>query len=144
MTIRKPYENELEDVYKIMDCIPVVELPEIDCFKERVKQGKYPEIIVAVVSGVVVGVAVFSTRYDMWGNGDSYLYVLSVHPNHRRRKVGTTLLNEVKNIVRQTGAEILMFGVFKKNKVALKFYKKFDLIHAMKHSDFLQVAIPIY
>jgi len=140
--IRKPHEEELGEVYRLMSYIPEMDLVEFATMKERIKEGRYPEILVAIEKGEVVGTAIYSTIFDMSGDGEIFLYVLAVKPEHRRRMIGTALINAVREYGEKVNASIIMFLVHKRNAGALSFYKTFGLIKE-DLGNFKRVAIPV-
>jgi len=143
MEIRSPYEKELDDVYELFSCIPAVTLPPIEQFKERVTAGNYPQVLAAIDSDeTVAGVAVFSMYRDFWGDGECFLYILAVKPELRRKKIGTALLNAVKERAKAIECSFIQFIVHEENNGAIDFYKTHGLIEE-KLGEFKRVYVQI-
>ena len=142
MKIRKPHEEELEEVYKLMFYIPEMEIVAFEKMKECIRENRFPEILVAIENGEVIGTAIFTIMYDLSGDGEIFLYALSVKPEHRRKMVGTSLINAVREEAKMVNASIIMFIVHRENEGALFFYKTFGLIDE-DLDNFMRVAIPV-
>ena len=84
-------------------------------------RNKTPEgsIIVAEDNGKIVGCIFFT-----WDGWDSSLYRLAVHPEYRKKGLGTKLLEEAENRLEKSGADAASLRVHVDNKEALKFFRK--------------------
>ena len=76
-------------------------------------------IIIAEEGHKVIG-TVF-TIYDPW---NAFIYHLGVLPEHRKKGLGTILMNEAERRLKSRGINRPTIFVEEKNKGVLKFYKK--------------------
>jgi ribosomal protein S18 acetylase RimI-like enzyme len=143
MVIREPEEHELVAVHNLLHLVPFIELPKLERFKHCVTAGTYPRILVAVYKGELIGVAVFASYYDLWGEGESFLYALAVDPEYRRKKVGVALVNAVREEAKKFDSPLIMLLVHKANTGALAFYESLGLIERDADSEFKKIAIPV-
>jgi GNAT superfamily N-acetyltransferase len=74
--------------------------------------------------GKVLGAAVYFFAYYTWVGKSLYLDDLYVRPEHRRKKVGSMLLERVFELARQEDCKRLRLMVLDWNEVAISFYKK--------------------
>ena len=142
MTVRAPWDNELEDVYRLLFHIPALdEMPTFDRMKECIAAGRFPKMRVAVDKGEVVGMAMFSISYSFTGDGEVFLYAVSVKPERRRQGVGTALIKAVQQEAFKVNAPMILLIVHNENADAFSFYRTFGFSEA--GGEFKQIAIPV-
>lgn len=90
-----------------------------DTPKKFAKKKPKGSIIVAVDNSKVVGFVLFT-----WDGWDSSIYRLSVHPDYRKRGIGTKLLEEAEKRLKRLGADVTSLRVHVNNKEALEFFRK--------------------
>ena len=74
--------------------------------------------------GKVLGAAVYFFAYYTWVGKSLYLDDLYVRPEHRRKKVGSMLLERVFKLAKQQDRKRLRLEVLDWNKIAISFYQK--------------------
>jgi GNAT superfamily N-acetyltransferase len=74
--------------------------------------------------GKVLGAAVYFFAYYTWVGKSLYLDDLYVMPEHRRKKVGSMLLERVFELAKKEDCKRLRLEVLDWNEVAISFYKK--------------------
>ena len=74
--------------------------------------------------GNVLGAAVYFFAYYTWVGKSLYLDDLYVRPEHRRKKVGSMLLERVFKLAKQQDRKRLRLEVLDWNKIAISFYQK--------------------
>ncbi|HID17542.1 TPA: ribosomal-protein-alanine N-acetyltransferase [Candidatus Bathyarchaeota archaeon] len=74
--------------------------------------------LVCLMEGRVVGYIVASLK-----NGEGHILSLAVHPNYRRRGIGSALLAKALTLMRIDGAWRVKLEVSENNVPALEFYK---------------------
>ena len=74
--------------------------------------------------GTVLGAAVYFFAYYTWVGKSLYLDDLYVRPEHRRKKVGSMLLERVFVLAKQKDCKRLRLMVLDWNDVAISFYKE--------------------
>ncbi len=57
-------------------------------------------------------------------NGMAYLSLIAVKPEYGQKGYGRQLISEVKKISEKAGMKWIKLEVFKRNEIAVKFYKK--------------------
>ena len=73
------------------------------------------------IVGFIFGKVISSKKYK---NNIGKVLFLYVSEKYRNKKVGTKLMNEIKNIFSENGVKYIELNVFKDNKKANNFYKK--------------------
>jgi GNAT superfamily N-acetyltransferase len=88
--------------------------------------GKDPvfECLVAEINDVVVGMALFYTKYSTWKGKCIYLDDIVVKETHRRFGVGTKLFQRLRALAKARHAQRLEWQVLDWNEPAIQFYKK--------------------
>jgi len=79
---------------------------------------------VAEEDGQILGAAVYFFAYYTWVGKSLYLDDLYVRPEHRRKKVGSMLLERVFKLAKQQDRKRLRLEVLDWNKIAISFYQK--------------------
>jgi len=79
---------------------------------------------VAEEDGKILGSAVYFFAYYTWAGKSLYLDDLYVRPEHRRRGVGSMLLERVVELARRENCKRLRLQVLDWNQGAIAFYKK--------------------
>lgn len=80
--------------------------------------------LVAEAEGVVVGYLIGVVR---WGN-TGHVLAIGVDPTYQRQSVGTMLIKNIIDILREKGAKIVRLEVRKSNIGAQKFYRKLGFL----------------
>jgi len=76
-------------------------------------------IIVAEDKNMIVGFVLFT-----WDGWDSSLYRLAVHPDYRKKGLGTKLLEEAERRLKSLGADVASLRIHVSNKEAIEFFRK--------------------
>ena len=79
--------------------------------------------LVAEESGQLVGMCQLSR--DSENRSHWWILRLAVHPNHRRRRVGSALAHGCVNYVRRRGARMVLSETHASNTVSIRFHKGF-------------------
>ncbi|MDA4134097.1 MAG: GNAT family N-acetyltransferase [Thaumarchaeota archaeon] len=79
---------------------------------------------VAEEGGKVLGAAVYFFAYYTWVGKSLYLDDLYVRPEHRRKSVGSMLLERVFELAKREDCKRMRLMVLDWNEVAISFYKK--------------------
>ena len=89
--------------------------------------GTHPvfSCLVAELDGVIVGAAVYFTKYSTWKGRGIYLDDIVVTAAHRRKGIGTLLFEELIRVAKAEGAKQLHWQVLDWNAPAISFYKKY-------------------
>ena len=77
--------------------------------------------LVAEVYGQVVGYIIGVIKWGVLG----HILSIAVHPNFRRRGIGSTLLREEEYIMKCRGVKVIRLEVRVSNKPAIAMYRKF-------------------
>ncbi len=122
----------VEDVDKIMEIeIQSFNIPWTKpAFIAEVSSNDMAEYIVAKLDDRVVGYA------GMWRVLDEgHITNIAVHPNFRRNKIGTLMVEELINIAKQHNINKLTLEVRESNSLAQDLYKKlgFSILGRRKH-----------
>lgn len=119
MNIRRAHVEELDNIYDL----------ELLCFKDPYPKellyillSLYPELfMVAELDGKIVGYVVGVTRSDRYG----HIVSLCVHPEYRRKRVGTKLIEYLEKAFRELfGICMYRLEVRVSNTEAINLYKK--------------------
>lgn len=112
------YEKASDEV------IVTVEDLERDAFGER----PIIELFVAEINGNIVGTAIYYYNYSTWKGKCIYLEDIVVSKQHRRKGIGTKLMDAMVALFKKEKAKRLMWQVLDWNESAIEFYKKYDAI----------------
>jgi len=133
--IRKGKEEDIAGVHALIVELAIYEEApnEVDISVDDLMNdafGKKPlfQFIVAEEEGNILGTAIYYYRYSTWKGKCIFLEDLVVSEKHRRKGVGTLLLDEMISISKKEGAKRLMWQVLDWNQSAIDFYKKYDAI----------------
>ena len=97
--------------------------------------------VVAELDGQVVGYALYHDGYETdRGRRLVHLIDLYVQEGARRRGVGRALMDQVAELGRARGAEIILWSVYKPNALAAVFYER---LGARYTSDLVWMALDI-
>lgn len=108
---------ELEQVLKA-DGVYYLPLDKRDIFKKKIEHD--PEsILIAEEEGKIIG-TVFII-YDPW---NAFIYHLDVHPDYRKKGVGTKLMEKAEEILKKRGMARPTLFVEEDNAKVIDFYKK--------------------
>ena len=108
------YEKALEEVENSVGQM------EVDGFGESAIFDFY----VAVNQDLIVGTAIYYTRYSTWKGRRLYLEDLVVKESLRRQGIGKMLFDEVLKTAKATQCTGMMWQVLNWNESAINFYKK--------------------
>lgn len=90
------------------------------------------EAFVATEEDMIVGFALFYTRYSTWRGKRLYLEDLYVTENYRNQQVGKQLFETLQQYAQDHGYTGMNWQVLEWNIDAIRFYKKFEDIHLQK------------
>lgn len=91
-----------------------------EMFKSDLLQTEFTYYIVARFKGKLIGYA------GMWvAGGEAHITTIAVHPNYRRRGVGSTLMRTLLEEALRRGAEIAVLEVRQSNTAAQQLYRKY-------------------
>ena len=76
--------------------------------------------LIAEIEGRVVGYIIGAIRHRIIG----HILSIAVHPNFRRKGIGSKLLMEEELLMRRRGVKIIRLEVRKSNEPAIKMYSK--------------------
>ncbi len=80
---------------------------------------------IAVVDGIIAGIAVYFIKYSTWKGKGIYLDDLIVTEKQRGKGIGKKLFDEVVEEARRINAKQLHWQVLDWNTPAIEFYKKY-------------------
>jgi len=124
VTLRKATLRDLEDLYQI----------ELECFGDDAFSKsllgyflRSPEFVtlVAVYDGEPVGFVTGSFE-RLGGRNTGHIYSIDVKTEHRRRGIGSALINSIECVLTEKGAETCHLEVRSDNVAAIKLYMKHD------------------
>ena len=107
-------------------------IPDIEKDKTRVLSAiKNQKIRLALINGKPAGfiwftisnATPFGVDYGPFDRSYAYINYVYVHPDFRKRRVGTSLYDELGDYCRQNGVKELICDVFEINKGSKKFHK---------------------
>lgn len=91
-----------------------------EMFESDLLQTEFTYYIVAKLKGKLIGYA------GMWvAGGEAHITTIAVHPNYRRKGVGSTLMRTLLEEALRRGAEIAVLEVRQSNTAAQKLYRKY-------------------
>jgi len=103
------------------DVIP----PYFQCLVAEIGGGENTE---AENSAVVVGFALYFTKYSTWEGKALHLEDFYVTPTHRSKGIGTKLLKRLAKIAVDGGFARLTLECLEWNKSAIDYYKRFNAV----------------
>lgn len=131
--IRKGEEKDLPQVLEL-----IKELAEYEKMPEKVENtvelmkeegfGSNPVFgfEVAEKEGVIVGSAIYYTKYSTWKGKKFYLEDLIVTESERGKKVGKALFEKCLELTKEGGFHSMLWQVIDWNEPAINFYKKYN------------------
>lgn len=148
-TIRKAVPQDMVQVHRLIQELATFEL-EPDAVEISVSDlekdgfGKHPafQCFVAVVAGVVEGIALIYPRYSTWKGKILHLEDLIVSQKMRGNGLGSALLDEVVQYGHRLGVKRICWEVLDWNEPAITFYNKkgadvkrdWDVVHMDQNS----------
>lgn len=123
----KLYDMQLDHIDKILGIETLsFSIPwSRDSFEYEVSKNNLAEYIIAKSDDEIVGYA------GMWKIIDEgHITNIAVHPDHRSKKVGTTMVQGLIDLAKKNGLERLTLEVRKSNVLAQNLYKKFGFQEA--------------
>ena len=131
ITIRKGQQKDLAQVLDLIKELAIYEkaLEEVENSVAQMEVDGFGksaifDFYVAVNEDLVVGTAIYYTRYSTWKGKRLYLEDLVVKESLRRQGVGKMLFDEVLKIAKATQCTGMMWQVLDWNESAINFYKK--------------------
>ena len=131
ITIRKGQQKDLAQVLDLIKELAIYEkaLEEVENSVAQMEMDGFGksaifDFYVAVNEDLVVGTAIYYTRYSTWKGKRLYLEDLVVKESLRRQGVGKMLFDEVLKIAKATQCTGMMWQVLDWNESAINFYKK--------------------
>jgi GNAT superfamily N-acetyltransferase len=131
--IRKGAEKDLPEVLELIKELAVYEkMPEkVENTVEMMKEqgfGRDPIFAfeVAEKDGVLIGIAIYYTKYSTWKGKKFYLEDLIVTESARGKKVGKALFERCLELTKEGGFHSMLWQVIDWNEPAINFYKKYN------------------
>ena len=131
ITIRKGQQKDLAQVLDLIKELAIYEkaLEEVENSVAQMEVDGFGksaifDFYVAVNEDLVVGTAIYYTRYSTWKGRRLYLEDLVVKESLRRQGVGKILFDEVLKTAKATQCTGMMWQVLDWNEMAINFYKK--------------------
>ena len=131
--IRKGEEKDLQQVLELIKELAAYEkMPKkVENTVEMMKEhgfGNNPifGFEVAEKEGVIVGTAIYYTKYSTWKGKKFYLEDLIVTESERGKKVGKALFEKCLELTKAGGFHSMLWQVIDWNEPAINFYKKYD------------------
>jgi GNAT superfamily N-acetyltransferase len=131
--IRKGEEKDLPEVLELIKELAVYEkMPEkVENTVEMMKEqgfGRDPIFAfeVAEKDGVLIGIAIYYTKYSTWKGKKFYLEDLIVTESARGKKVGKALFERCLELTKEGGFHSMLWQVIDWNEPAINFYKKYN------------------
>ena len=132
ITIRKGQQKDLAQVLDLIKELAIYEkaLEEVENSVAQMEMDGFGksaifDFYVAVNEDLVVGTAIYYTRYSTWKGKRLYLEDLVVKESLRRQGVGKILFDEVLKTAKATQCTGMMWQVLDWNEMAINFYKKY-------------------
>ncbi|NND76869.1 MAG: GNAT family N-acetyltransferase [Flavobacteriales bacterium] len=133
--IRKGRKEDLSQVLDLIielaiyekapdEVVVTVQDLERDAFGER----PIIDLFVAEENNTIIGTAIYYYNYSTWKGKCIYLEDIVVSQKHRRRGIGTLLMDAMVDLFKKEKAKRLMWQVLDWNEPAIEFYKKYDAI----------------
>ena len=131
ITIRKGQQKDLAQVLDLIKELAIYEkaLEEVENSVAQMEMDGFGksaifDFYVAVNEDLVVGTAIYYTRYSTWKGKRLYLEDLVVKESLRRQGVGKILFDEVLKTAKATQCTGMLWQVLDWNEMAINFYKK--------------------
>ena len=131
ITVRKGQQKDLAQVLDLIKELAIYEkaLEEVENSVAQMEVDGFGksaifDFYVAVNEDLVVGTAIYYTRYSTWKGKRLYLEDLVVKKSLRRQGVGKILFDEVLKTAKATQCTGMMWQVLDWNEMAINFYKK--------------------
>jgi GNAT superfamily N-acetyltransferase len=132
MNIRKGKEEDLASLFKLVRELAIYEKAgdQISTTLEQMKIdgfGERPifEFFVAEKKDIILGTAIYYTRYSTWKGKRLYLEDLIVTEAARGQRLGLALLDKLVDEAKATNCTGVMWQVLDWNEPAIDFYKKY-------------------
>ena len=97
-----------------------------DGFSDHPEEGRYFECLIAEISGIPAGFALYFPIYSTWRGRSLHLEDLFVRPQFRGHGAGKALLRHIAGIAVERGCARLQWDVLEWNKPAIDFYRSLD------------------
>jgi len=134
-TIRKAVKADAADILRLVKELATYEkAPEaVEVTLEEVEaDGFGPNAIysafVADNDGLIVGMALYYTKYSTWKGKAIYLDDIIVNEKYRRYGIGGKLFEEVVKAGKEMGVRKIDWQVLDWNEPAIQFYKKYNTV----------------
>lgn len=134
-TIRKAVKGDVADILRLVKELAAYEkAPDAVevTLAEMEEDGFGPNAIysafVAEMGGVIVGMALYYTKYSTWKGKAIYLDDIVVNEKYRRYGIGGKLFEEVVKVGKDMGVRKIDWQVLDWNEPAIQFYKKYNTV----------------
>lgn len=103
-----------------------VEITVEDLISDGFGENSAFDMFVAIVDNVIVGTAIYYTRYSTWKGRTVYLEDLVVAEQYRGESIGSQLFEQVIEEAKQRKVKRMEWQILDWNEPALAFYKKYN------------------
>lgn len=134
IVIRNGSESDLKAVHDLIIELAIYEKApnEVETTVESMRKDAFSSklfsFIVAEQNNEIMGLALYYYRYSTWKGKCLFLEDLVVSEEHRRKGIGSLLMDEMIAISKKEKVSRLMWQVLDWNQPAIDFYKKYDAI----------------
>lgn len=139
--IRKANKNDIDSIVNLANELYETEMP----FDTNLKAGYYKTktgrkqllkdikskkkiVLVAILNNNIVGFVdgYIYDKEEMYKKKVAYLDSISVSKDYKRNGIGTKLIDEFTNIMKEKGCSYIKLNAFRNNVPAVELYKKKD------------------
>lgn len=131
LTIRLAQREDCADILKLIKELAVFErapdeviLTEADLERHGFSEKPLFQCLVALVDGVIVGIALFYWRYSTWKGPTLHLEDLIVNESYTSKGIGSELYKEFVRYAYHQNVQRIEWAVLDWNKKAIDFYRK--------------------
>ena len=137
--IRKAHKKDIDSIVNLANELYETEMP----FDTNLKAGYYKTktgrkellkyikdkkklVLVAIINDNIVAFAngYIYDKEEMYKEKVAYLHNISVSKDYKRNGIGTKLIDEFTNIMKEKGCSYIKLNAFRNNIPAVEFYKK--------------------
>ena len=131
LNIRLAQREDCADILKLIKELAVFErapkeviLTEADLERDGFSEIPLFQCLVALVDGVIVGIALFYWRYSTWKGPTLHLEDLIVNESYTSKGIGSELYKEFVRYAYHQNVQRIEWAVLDWNKKAIDFYRK--------------------
>jgi GNAT superfamily N-acetyltransferase len=131
LIVRRGIENDLPSVLNLIKELALYEKAphEVTNTVEKMREdgfGTNPVFgfFVAEISGIIIGISLYYTRYSTWKGRCLYLDDIVVTEQYRRKGIGKQLFDATLQHAKDNGFAHMNWQVLDWNHPAIEFYKK--------------------